>query len=523
MFKKSMIGLSVVMLIAIFSINFYLNFKLRAAPPSNEWSKEVLLTEGKIQSPKLIKYKDSYTVAYGDGKNIKIIKVDSIGRKIAEKVIPIKSGKLKDIYLFTNDKDLFIVSQIIVGNSQNIVYLRGNENYDFDEVETIQNVSEVVHIDNNVMALGFWNKIELIDFRENKKADINVYDYRFLMGSKNKDGYILAYLASNGDIQYVTVKNGRISEPKLGGILPEITYTYFQKATLIANNNDVDVLMEYKYRLPGSPGEFIDTKLLTFSLDSNKYNSGPVRVNGENIVLSNISQFSNGKENSILATASRDYGKKKSFEDILKFDVKNGKFVKTTPLSRSNELSVDASGSEDTAVFCDVLSSDNYKLYMVSSREDFKKANNTVRINELKLALVDTLDSMIYSSGYIIIYSMLWVLPCLLIAAILTVLEYRLSKKGRHFAFIFACIIATLIKCYFVNKISYGRYRMMLPKLLNPWAGIGICILISAVFYIPGYFNYKKDEGNITISLPFSVSLFLESFFTVMLFGSFLV
>jgi hypothetical protein len=464
-----------------------------------------------------------YTVAYSDGKNIRIIKVDSIGRKIAEKAIPIRSGAVKDLYLFTNDKDLFLVTKILIGNSQSVVCLKGNDNYDFKEVETISDVSDVVQIDKYSMALSSWNKIQFIDFKQDKKAYITVTGQSFLMGSKNKDEYIVAYLSDSFKIQYVTVKDGIISEPKLGGVLPEVTYTYFQRATLIANDNVVNALMEYKYREPNSPNEYIDTKLLTFSLDSNKYNSGKVSVNGEKMVLSNIEHFSNGKENSILATATRSYGNKKNFDDIIKVDVKNGEFVKATPLSRSNELSIYGNGSEDTVIFCDVVTSNNYKLYMVSSRDNFKKANNTIRKNELKLAIIDTLDSIIYSPGYIILYSMFWVLPCLLIVAILTVMEYKLSKGWRHRAFIFTCIISILIKYYFVYKISYGRYKMMLPKLLNPWIGFGVCILIGAAFYIPAYFNYKKNEGSMTIAVPFSISLFLESFFTVMLFGSFLV
>lgn len=518
MYKKTLISISLVLLILIFGFQFYLNFKLRVEPPSNEWSKEVLLAEGSIQcNPKLIKFKNNYIIAYGDGKNIRILKVDSVGRKIGEKTIPIKDGTLKDIHLFTNDNDLFMVREMIHGNSKSIICSEGNDNFNFEDIETIQNVVDVAQIDNYGMALSLANKIEFIDFKENKKLYKDISKQRFLMGSKNKDGYILSYLVDTGEVDYVTIKNGVISDPKLGGYINEMTRIHFERATMIVNDNVANILVEYKFK-----DEYAGAKLLTFSLDKKKYDNSDFRLNDEGMIISNIEQFSKGSENSILATASRTYGDKKNFEDIIKLDTKQGEFVKATPLSRSKEISLYASGSEDTAIFCDIIGNNNLRLYMTSTREDFKKVNSSIRKDEVKLAVEDTFESLIYSFGYIIVYGMFWILPSLFIAVILTVLEYRLNTKFRHCAFILACVAAVLIKWYFVHKISYGRYRMMLPQFLNPYLGLGICILISAAFYIPAFFKYKKDEGYKTIALPFSISLFLESFFTVMFFGSFL-
>ncbi|GLC32042.1 hypothetical protein [Clostridium omnivorum] len=519
MYKRALISISLILFILIFGVHFYFNFKTRIEPPSNEWSKEALLAEGSIQcSPKLIKFKDNYIVVYSDGKNIKVLKVNTIGIKTEEKSIPIKDGTIKDIHLFTNDNDLFMVSEIIDGKTKKVLFLKGNDTFEFKEAETIPNVSDVVQIDKYAMALSQNNKIEFINFKENQKCFKDVAKERFLMGSKNKDGYILCYLVDTGEFDYVTIKDGKISDPKLGGYTSEMTRINFLRTTMIVNDNIANVLIEYKFR-----DEYAGARLLTFSLNTKKYDNSEFKLNGEQRIISNIEQFSKGSENSILATASRTIGNKKVFEDIVKFDTKNGAFVNATPLSRSKEISLYANGSEDTAIFCDIIGKDNLKLYMVSTREDFKKANSTIRKDEIKLAIEDTFQSLIYSVGYIIIYGMFWILPSLFIAVILTVLEYRLNKKMRQNAFILLCIAATLIKWYFIHKISYVRYGMLLPQLLNPYVGLGICVLISFAFFMPAYFKYKKEEGYRVIMLPFSVALILESFLTVMFFGSFLV
>jgi hypothetical protein len=507
------------MFLMIFGTQFYSNLQSRSEPPSKEWSKEVLLTQGNIGcNPKLVKFKENYVVAYGEGENIKILNVDSIGRKIGEKSLPIKEGTLKEIHLFTDDKDLYMVSEMINKDMRSIVCLKGNSNFEFNEVETIPEVMDVVQIDQYAMAISLKDKIEFVDFKQNKKSYMNISKQRFLSGSKNKDEYVLCYLKDYGEFDYVTVKNGVISEPKLAGNMSEFTRITYKRATMIINDNIANVIVEYDYR-----SEFSDTKILTFSLNSNKSDTGDFKFNGSQMKISNIEQFSKGAENSILVTSLREYAGKKEYEDILKLDTKNGKFVKATPLSRSREISKCGYGSEDTVIFCDVMGIDNLKLYMVSSREEFKKANNNIRKNEVKLAIVDTFESMIYSAGYIIIYGMFWILPSLLIAGVFTILEYRLNTKLRHYAFIFTCIIAALLKWYFVNKIFFVQYRMMLPKFMSPLIGLCICTLICLTYYIPAYLKYKKDEGSRVIAVHFSVALIIESFFTVMFFGSFLV
>lgn len=519
MYKKTLLSISIVLFLIIFGTQFYSNLQSRSEPPSEEWSKEVLITQGSVGcNPKLIKFKENYIVAYGDGKNIKILKVDSIGRKIGEKSLPIKDGTLKDIHLFTDDKDLFMVSEMINKDTNSIVCLKGNSELEFNEVETIPEVLDVVQVDQYAMALSLKDKIEFIDFKQNKKSYMNITKQRFLSGSKNKDEYVLCYLKDYGEFDYVTVKNGVISEPKIAGSMSEFTRITYTRATMIINDNIANVIVEYNFR-----SEFSDAKILTFALNSNKFETGDFKLNESRMTISNIEQFSKGSENSILVTALREYADKKEFEDILKLDAKSGKFVKATPLSRSREISKCGYGSEDTAIFCDVMGLDNYKLYMVSSRADFKKANNNVRKDEVILALRDTAESLIYSAGYIIIYGMFWILPSLLIAGILTILEYRLSTKLRNYAFIFTCIITALIKWYFVNKIFFVQHGMMLPKFMSPLIGLSISTLICLAYYLPAYLKYKKDEGNSVIAWNFSVALILESFMTVMFFGVFLI
>lgn len=518
MFKKTLIGLSVIMFIAIFSFHFYLNFKTRTAPPSQEWSKEVLLAEGSIQcNPRLIKYKDFYVVAYSDGKDIKILKIDSIGRKIEEKTLQVKQGTVKDIHILTDNKNLFMEVEAYTGSDSCLLSFKGDEKLEFAEDGKILNILDFVQLDDSTLAVALQDKVQFIDFKNSTTIPVNVSKQRLLMGTKHNDEYIICYMKGLNNFEYVRIKNGIVSQPKIAGHLTEITKVNFVKGTMIANGDFASAFIEYK-----TEGDYSGSKMLTFSLNTEEYKVSDFQINGENQEIYNVEPFYHRGETSILATTERAFGKKKQFSDIVEYDAKQGVFVKATPLSRSSEISLYASAAEDTVTFCDIVGKNNLKLYMVSSREEFKKANGAVRGSEIKSAFSDTINSFFSSLGYIVIYGVFWIIPSIALAGIVFMVEYKLNLKWKKVLFVFISALGSIFKCKYIYKIIFVENAYKLPSLLNPYLGLGICLVISLLFYYPAYKKYVNEEDNILIA-PYSASLLLESLFTVLLFRSFLV
>lgn len=518
-FGKTLIGLSAIMLISIFSFHFYLNFKTRTAPASKEWSKEVLLAEGSIEcNPRVIKYKDFYIVAYGDGKDIKLLKVDSTGRKIEEKSLPLKEGTLKDIHLLTDNKDLLMELEVYKDSDTYILSLKGNDKLEFTEDSKILNVLDFVQLDNNTMAVALQDKIEFKDFKNNINVPINISKQRFLMGAKYKDEYIICYMKGSNKFEYIKIKNGIASEPKVCGNLAEITKVTFLKGTMVVNDDFANVLIEYKFE-----GNYAGAKMLTFSLNTGEDKTGNFEVNGSGVDINNLEPFYHGGETSILATTERDFGKKKRFSDIVEYDAKQGAFVKATPLSRSSEISLYASTAEDTVTFCDIVGNGDLKLYMVSSREEFKKANAAVRGSEIKSAFSDTINSFLSSLGYIIIYGVFWIIPSLVMVGLIFMIEYKLSLKWKKIVFVVIAALGSVIKWKYIHNFIFVKNSYKLPALLNPYLGLGICLIISLLFYYPAYKKYANEEEEVILMIPYGISLLLESLFTVMLFCPFIV
>ena len=103
--KKVFTILLVVFFTAIAAFHFTLNFSRRNGPPSNEWSKEVLISTGNIQSnPSLIRYKDNYIVAHSDGDKIKVLSVDKLGKKLEEKTFNANGAEPQSTNVLTEGK-----------------------------------------------------------------------------------------------------------------------------------------------------------------------------------------------------------------------------------------------------------------------------------------------------------------------------------------------------------------------------------------------------------------------------------
>jgi hypothetical protein len=173
-------------------------------------------------------------------------------------------------------------------------------------------------------------------------------------------------------------------------------------------------------------------------------------------------------------------------------------------------------------VFCDSVKEGKTKLYMTSTREDFKKANNGPRSNEYIQAAVDLFQSFIFSFVYMLSYGAVWIIPSLCIVSLITLINYKLRNNQRKFTFIFAYFLSFLVKAFFIYFIIYSRFKAFLPSYMTLEAGIGAILLISVVCCLYAFKGYTSDMEKSAMPVSFSPAFLIDSWITLFLFVPFL-
>jgi hypothetical protein len=191
-------------------------------------------------------------------------------------------------------------------------------------------------------------------------------------------------------------------------------------------------------------------------------------------------------------------------------------------VSRTRALSGFPSGYGDTIVFCDVIDTDYSNLYMTSSREEFKIANNINKNNEYALAAIDTAQGVLFTFVYLVAYGVLWIIPSFCIASILSLVEYKYNDRIRKVIFLAAYVIAFLFKIYFIYSIMYKKFGYFLPQYFTPAIGIGASLVLSIVCCSYAFKKYAANMENNAIPISFSPMLILDSWFTLFLFIPFM-
>ncbi len=518
--KKLFTILFIFIFVSITIMQYRENLILRREPPSGEWAKEVLLSSGNITDyPQLIKYNDKYVVAHVDGDRIKILTSDNVGKKLSEKIFPARGELPRNVHIVANEEGFNLSWIISDGDMKNLHSLILDKEFNIKSTSTINNVEDLKQISNDLLVISFNNTIKVIDYKSGKSSEVSAPFNSLVCGTKLNDKYIVAFRSADGDFSYFLVNEGMASEIKHVGLLKEITRTYYDSAAVAIEENKGYIVAEYRYQ-----GMYGGAKIMEFELDGSGYRVRETADKDRVIYIYNIVSYTEGNNSGVkfLAGGYRPFGKKESYEDILNLEVKNGIINNSTPVSRTRALSGFPSGYEDTLVFCDVVGIDYSNLYMTSSREDFKRANNTNRNNEVSLAFLDTSQGILYTFIYLVAYGILWIIPSFCIAAILSLFEYRLSKRSRKSIFIATYFIAFAFKAYFIYTIIFKRFRYFLPHYLTPAAGIGASLIISIICCAYAYKKYIINMERNAISLNFSPLFILDSWFTLFLFVPFI-
>lgn len=507
------------MFVAISIFQFSLNYKKRIKPPSTTWSKEVLISSGNITtSPNILKFNESYLVAHNDLGSIKLLSLDTLGIKNKEKTFSVGTGLPTGIEVFTDGKFVYLSWFISDGNASLLSTLKLDSNLNLIEANKNSNVKERIKLDDHVMAMAYEDRIEILDLKSKKSTIVKTeFAATYMSGTKFNDEYIISYMEGSQGVNYFRVKNGLASDIKLAGKIVEWTRVRYTSSVLSTDGKNAYMLLEYKYL-----SEFTGQKLLTFSLNKEEYmvtdyvdkiNKGPF-YNPVSFKSNNTAKF--------LISAGRVYEKKSIYTDILEVTIDGKVASNLVPLSRSRQASMYPAVYNDTAVFCDYANEGKLNVYMVSSREDFKNANNSRRVSEAVLALNDTIESLVFSIVYLVVYGSLWLLPSICIASIASIFEYKLPDKRRKLLLLFVYFLIILIKGYFVHSISFEKYALFLPGFITFPIGATLITMISIPCFLYAYKKYTEDLQHTVVALSVSLPLIIDSLLTLYIFVPFI-
>jgi hypothetical protein len=516
--KKNFTILLTIFFVAIAAFHFALNFSRRNEPPSTEWSKEVLISTGNVQSnPSLIKYKDNYIVAHSDGDKIKVLLVDKLGKQLEEKTFNANGTEPLSTDILTDGKEIYVYWNISENGKKTIYNIRLDDKFNILEEATIHGADEIITIEENIIALNYKDKIGVTDLSTGKSYSIPVEGAEALSGAKNRAGYIISFKQKGGEIKYFTIVKSEVSKVKVAGKLEDVSSIAYVSSALTSDDNFAYLMMEYRNK-----GEFGGTRVIKFSLnEEGKFEIDDFKVNKSKEEISNISPYYAEGAAKFLARKEMPYDKKHYYEDIIEYDMSNpGKFIL---LSRSKELSMYAAGVDDTAIFCDVVGKDKFNIYMTSKNEEFKKVHNNLRFSDVKLALMDTVTGLLYSFVYILPYGALWVIPTIGVISVYSILEFKLSLKKKKIGFALIYLTYFIFKSIGIHSVTFKRFGRLLPEFMSFQLSLVVSLAISLLCGIYAYAKYTKGHESNIGAISISIPMVYDSILTLMVVVPFII
>lgn len=521
----------ITIILAIFGYHYKLNYDVAIQPPSEKWAKEVLVHKGDIKGlPSITKFKDNYMVAFSEGMNINLISIDPLGKVLKESSIPVNTEVPQNINIFVSEEGKLVLSYIIGGgDSGELTVSYIDEGLNVLDTTSVQGLRSYIKIDDNTLGAVYKEKIDLISLKENKVTTVNTGDDTFLASVvkyNNKD--CIVYSNYFGEFSYFFLDNGVASEIKTGGAMSPSSRVRFSTMTSVINKDIVTNLIEYMYK-----SDYTGYKYVAFSLETGEtLDSGefPIKdrfaekgyiYNGEGVTLATPVPYRNDK-GTFLLSSTRDMPKGKNQTDIIEMPIEGNLGVASEVVSRTKAVSISPAIYEDTVVFVDPIKDGSAKLYITSTREDFKEVNNKPRFDEKVQVFVETSESLLFSLAYVITNGMTWIIPSVTLFSLLSLIEYRFSYGIRKAIFILTYIVTAIVKILAVKGFFFKKLQGTLPVNFTFLVGASAMAAISIVCLIYGYLNYKDDLEKNVLALSYTKPIFIDSFLTLALFVGFI-
>lgn len=515
--KKLCITSFIVMFFLILGFQYKIDYGIRTQAPSDKWSKEVAIAKGNVTSfTKILKDGKNNVVVFNDGDRLQMVITDELGRKITEKTFETKATLVKEVNLLKG-QDFFYLSWNSYDNGINsLKTIKLDKELKELEKTKIDNVTETYQIGEEILTVGYKDKVEILDMAKNTKLGLSVKGATLFSGVKTEKGFIVTYCDGEEGFSYITVEDGVASIPKVAGVLNKSAAMTFLRTATSSDSQNGYLLIEYSVQ-----GDFMGTRILTFGLDGDNKNSSELYIDDNKHIYNVVGTYS--KEGArFFATTDRIFGVKDWQQSIVDFILKDGKVASYNYASRLSGLTTYPAISGDTLVYCSYDKPKEYGVYLASQNDQFKKVNNIPLPIEKKQATINTLQGFMYSLVYII-YSIKWVMPAAILIAVMTFFSYNFSEKKKKVYFLLISFTSIALKISVVLGNSYGDNIYLLPQVLaHKWVGILINLILSAICYFYGYNHYKEDLEGMAIS-SFGIALLLDTMLTMMIFVPFFI
>jgi hypothetical protein len=487
--------------------------------------------------PKLVNYKDGFVVAHDDGDKVKVISIDKLGKKEKEIVIPGEDDSIKDLNLLTDGEYLYVNWATYKNGIENALIIKLDNNFNEVERWLKNDIKELAQIGENVLVTAYNNRIEVQDFKTNQVASVNTPSPSKLSGTSTNFGnmvtYYVPFKAGVREISgffYFYFKDGTLTEPVNIMERPLTSSEVFFGTATACDNKNGYILIERKNKMQYSSNVFITFPLGSSPADKSNEKTGVERV----LDIMPLDQFiyspatiSSGEEARFIVGYARRYGRTAKQFNLLDFSYKDGKVVRSNYITRTRQASNQAYTNGDNIVYSSLKKADIYEIYLSSSNKEFIAANNGVRKEEIKLVIIDIIQEIMNAVFSLFIYGIIWIVPGLVLIAILTMTGYKLSVKNKKIAFVLVCVATTVIKLLSVKHYYYKIFAKDMPRMLSSAGiGIGIALFLSILCYMFGaeiYFNKLKKDEFVFPFIIFAVVLIIDSLLTQFIFTPFIM
>lgn len=503
------------MFIGILLFQYNESYRFRIKPPSEEWSKEVLISrvEGAVKTyPKILKFGDKgYLMAYQNGENIKAEFIDKLGEKKSEVVIPVGEEFIRCLNLLSDGQTIYI-NWITTSNSIKTMYsVKMDSSLKVIEQNKERDVQESSQIGDDTLILTYNDKIVIRNIISNRSIEKSITSPGLVAGVNTNQGTLITYHENGRYFKYFFVKDGVASDINLAVTLaPDSKGGFFDRVQLGTDNKYAYLMVEAKSAFD----RYGTIKCITFSLDGKEEKIADFKV-GPNRRLFGAVAISSGDEARFIASSTRAYERNETQEDIIDFSIKNGEVIKYTFATRTNQTSMYPAGVDNTIFFLNYLDTDKYDIYMTSMDEEFKAVHNVPMASERNKAISDTLLGFIYSVFFVFLIGFKWILFGLTAICVVSFIIHSVGVNPKKILYIISYVILLIIKTITI----YGfKDSVVFPDVINsPAAVISLCVIISLICLTFGYRKYIKDMDAIPL-WSFAQAMFIDTLLTQMIF-----
>lgn len=516
--KRTYIVGLVIILACILFFTYKVNLNNYKSPPSDRWSKEVIVGDGQVKNtPSIIKKDNKVIIGYDDGNKLRLTVTNEVGDIENEQSYEVDEDfimstslcKVKDGYWFsyTSTKDS-------IGYMETLIL---DESFKKKDAKKTENVVNMQQIDGDLILICKNDKIIILNTETQSQIELKQSNISMISAVKLENEYLISYLQEGRSLKYTILKNNEFTKPKEVMQLTKMTNVTYSSIACSSDGTYGYTLVEERNK-----GAFSGTKVIKYDLKTGESELYKLKVNNSEEIYYNRGVYST-KGARFLATTPRLFGKRDIQENIIDYTMKNGEVIDFSYATRLRELCIYPNINEDVMTFISFKDEKSYNVNIASTNESFKKVNNEVRKTEYKDATTATIQDILNSVSYLFILGLRWILPTFVICGAISFFEYNISKDKKRKVFLGLCITATVFKCYGLLSVIYTNYKVLLPEVISSvYTATFICLIISFLSYGLGYVIYKKDEEMLTL-LPISLALIIDSLLSVMVFVPYIV